>query len=245
VVIVAYGSQEKTSITGSVAKVDSSAFMNIPMTSFDQMLQGKVAGLQSVAVSGQPSALQEIRIRGIASLNTSSQPLFVIDGVPVNSGDFTSNSTTSNALAGLSPDDIGSITVLKDAAAASLYGARSGNGVILVTTKKGRPGKSVIDFDSEYGVGHAAFSNPSTKPLSAGEYTELTTEGLINAGLDTTSAAQYLNDVVHANNGYITNWPAQVSQSGVIQQYNISLFGYSDCKKIYIYNTSITMRSLL
>jgi TonB-dependent SusC/RagA subfamily outer membrane receptor len=180
-VVVAYGSQDRTKITGSVAKVDGKEFENIPMTSVDQMLQGKVAGLQSVAPSGQPGGIQEIRIRGIGSINASSEPLYVIDGIPANTGDFSRNTTTSNALAGLNPNDIESISVLKDASAASLYGSRAANGVILITTKKGKAGKTKIGVSAEYGFSNASFLNNQGKPLSYDQYTELTTEGLSNA----------------------------------------------------------------
>ncbi len=232
VVVVAYGLQAKTTLTGSVSKVNGNELMDIPMTSVDEMLQGKVAGLQSVAVSGQPGALQEIRIRGIGSINASAQPLFVIDGIPVNAGDFSNNTTTSNTLAGLNPNDIESVTVLKDASAASLYGARAANGVILITTKKGISGKSIIGFNSEYGFGHVAYLNSLAKPLSANQFTQLSTEGLINAGLDTASATQYLNSVFQANNGYNTNWLDLVTRQGISQQYNVSISG-GDNKTIF------------
>jgi TonB-dependent starch-binding outer membrane protein SusC len=225
VIVVAYGSQEKTKITGSVAKVDGKELQDIPMPSVDQMLQGKVAGLQSVAASGQPGALQEIRIRGIGSMNASSEPLFVIDGIPANTGDFTSNTTTSNALAGLNPNDIESISVLKDAAAASLYGARAANGVILITTRKGRPGKTKIGFDSEYGSSKVAFLNDLAKPLNASQWTTLTQEGLVNAGLDSASADGYLQSVFGTNNGYNTDWLNLVTRKGISQQYNVSASG--------------------
>jgi TonB-dependent starch-binding outer membrane protein SusC len=225
VVVVAYGSQEKSKITGSVAKVDGKELLDVPMPSVDQMLQGKVAGLQSVASSGQPGALQEIRIRGIGSLNASSEPLFVIDGIPANTGDFSSGTTTSNALAGLNPNDIESISVLKDAAAASLYGARAANGVILITTRKGRPGKTKIGFDSEYGSSKVAYLNNLAKPLSASQYTDLTREGLVNAGLDTASANSFLDNVLGANNGYNSDWLSLVTRQGITQQYNVSASG--------------------
>jgi TonB-dependent SusC/RagA subfamily outer membrane receptor len=135
-VVVGYGTAYKKSITGSQAQVGSADIENTPLPSVDQILQGKVAGLQSIASSGQPGANQQICIRGIGSINASSQPLYVIDGVPINSGDQSSLSTSSNTLAGLNPSDIESITVLKDAASTAIYGSRGGNGVILITTKK-------------------------------------------------------------------------------------------------------------
>ena len=225
VVVVAYGSQDKSKVTGSVAKVDGKELKDIPMTSVDQLLQGKVAGLQSVAPTGQPGGLQQIRIRGIGSIYASSEPLYVVDGVPINSGDFSRTSTTSNALAGVNPNDIESVTVLKDASAASLYGSRAANGVIIITTKKGRAGRTRIGFDAEYGWSNVAYLNNDAKPLSASEYTTLTQEGLVNAGLTAQQATDYLNNVLQANNGYNTNWLDEVTRQGISQQYNVSASG--------------------
>ncbi|PWT72261.1 MAG: SusC/RagA family TonB-linked outer membrane protein [Bacteroidetes bacterium] len=225
VVVVAYGAQEKAKLTGAVAKVDGKEFENIPMSSVDQMLQGKVAGLQSVASSGQPGALQEIRIRGVGSINASSEPLYVIDGIPANTGDFSRATTTSNALAGINPNDIESVSVLKDAAASSLYGSRAANGVIIITTKKGRAGKTKIAADAEFGYSDVAYLSPLGMPLNKNQYTALTTEGLSNAtGGDTATINFYLN-ALGANNGHNTDWLNVVTRQGRTQQYNISASG--------------------
>ncbi|HTQ64909.1 MAG TPA: TonB-dependent receptor [Puia sp.] len=225
VVVVAYGSQDKSKVTGSVAKVDGKEFENIPLVSVDQMLQGKVAGLQSVASSGQPGALQEIRIRGTGSINASSEPLFVIDGIPANTGDFSRNTTTANALAGINPNDIESISVLKDASAASLYGARAANGVVLITTRKGRAGKAKISVDAEFGYSDPSYLNNLGKPLNRDQYTELTTEGLLNAtGGDTATTNAYL-DALGANNGHNTDWLNTVTHQGKTTQFNASVSG--------------------
>ncbi|HJY21578.1 MAG TPA: TonB-dependent receptor plug domain-containing protein, partial [Hanamia sp.] len=142
VVVVAYGSQVKRKVTGAVSTVTSTELENRPFTSVDQMLQGKVPGLQSVSPNGQPGGAQTIRIRGVSSITGVNDPLFVVDGVPINSGDFSRNTNTSNALAGINPNDIESVTVLKDASAAAIYGSRAAAGVILITTKKGKSGKT-------------------------------------------------------------------------------------------------------
>ena len=138
VVVVAYGTKKKTDLTGSVATVKGADIENKPFTSVDKALQGAVAGLQSVAASGAPGANQQIRIRGISSITASNAPLWVIDGVPVLANDLSRATTTANILSTLNPNDIESITVLKDAASAAIYGNRAANGVILITTKKGR-----------------------------------------------------------------------------------------------------------
>lgn len=225
VVVVAYGSQEKKKLTGSVAKIDGKEFENIPMSSVDQMLQGKVAGLQSVASSGQPGALQEIRIRGVGSINASSEPLYVIDGIPANTGDFSRTTTTSNALAGINPNDIESVSVLKDASAASLYGSRAANGVILITTKKGRAGKTKISADAEFGYSDVAYLSPLGMPLSKNQYTELTKEGLSNATGGDTATINFYLDALGANNGHNTDWLNNVTRQGRTQQFNISAAG--------------------
>jgi len=234
VVVVAYGSQDKRKLTGAVAKVDGKEFENVPMASVDQMLQGKVAGLQSAASSGQPGGLQEVRIRGIGSINASSEPLYVIDGIPANTGDFSRNTTTSNALAGLNPNDIENISVLKDASAASLYGSRAANGVILITTKKGKAGKTKISLDAQSGFSDPSFLNNLGKPLSKNQYTELTAEGLSNAtGGDTATVNFFLNSLGF-NNGHNSDWIGLVTRQGISQQYNVSASGGDPRTTFYI-----------
>src|SRR5215467_4814787 len=234
VVVVAYGSQDKSKITGAVAKVDGKEFENIPMVSVDQMLQGKVAGLQSVASSGQPGALQEIRIRGVGSINASSEPLYVIDGIPANTGDFSRNTTTANALAGLNPNDIESISVLKDASAASLYGSRAANGVIVITTKRGRVGKTKIAVDAEFGYSDPASINNLGKPLDWNQYTALTAEGLSNATGGDTATINFYLDALGKNNGHNTDWLNTVTRQGRTQQYNISASGGDQRTTFYL-----------
>lgn len=223
VVFVAYGSQDKKTITGSQASLDSKNFANNPLPSADQMLQGKVAGLQSTAFSGQPGANQQVRIRGIGSINASADPLYVIDGVPVNSGDVSRLSTSSNTLAGLNPNDIENITVLKDAASTSIYGSRAANGVILITTKKGKSGKTQVRMDAEYGVNSMAISDQA-KPLNRQQYLDLTREGLVNAGYTDTQITSTLNSL-GASTNYDTDWLGLVTRQGSTQQYNLSVSG--------------------
>ena len=159
VVVVGYGTQKKPEVTGAIARVGGAEIENKPFTSIDKGLQGGVAGLQSLSGSGQPGSSQSIRIRGIGSISAGANPLWVIDGVPVNTGDLSRLTTTSNALSTINPNDIESISVLKDAAAASIYGSRAANGVILVTTKKGRSGKTKFRFDAETGQSDIAYYN--------------------------------------------------------------------------------------
>ncbi|HEX5653480.1 MAG TPA: TonB-dependent receptor [Chitinophagaceae bacterium] len=224
VVVVAYGTQIKKRVTGAIAKVDGSDLENKPFTSVDQMLQGKVAGLQSTSPTGQPGGIQQVRIRGIGSITAGAAPLYVIDGVPVNTGDFSRLNNTSNALAGLNPNDIESVSVLKDAASASIYGSRAANGVVLITTKKGRAGKSKIRIDSEFGFGNTAYVNDLSKPLNREEYFTLTREGLVNAGATQGQIDATLN-TLGFNNTANEDWVEHVTRQGTTQNINASLSG--------------------
>lgn len=155
VMVVAYGTAKKSSYAGSASLVKADALKDIPTTSFENVLNGKVAGLQLTNNSGQAGSAPAIRIRGIGSMNAGNEPLYVVDGVPVSSGNTGQMSgelySTNNIMNTLNPEDIESISVLKDAAASSLYGSRAANGVILITTKKGQIGKPVVTLKAEVG----------------------------------------------------------------------------------------------
>jgi TonB-linked SusC/RagA family outer membrane protein len=155
VMVVAYGTAKKGSYSGSASLVKQDALKDMPVTTFENALSGKVAGLQITNSSGQAGSAPNIRIRGIGSMNASNEPLYVIDGVPVTSGSVGQMSSeiynTNNVMNSLNPDDIESISVLKDAAASSLYGSRAANGVILITTKKGKEGKTNVTFKATFG----------------------------------------------------------------------------------------------
>lgn len=128
VVVVAYGVRKKGTITGSVATVKSEKLQDVPAASFDQALQGTTPGLSVMSQSGEPGAPATFRIRGTNSINSGTAPLFILDGIPI----------TSEAFNAISPSDIESISVLKDASSTSIYGARAANGVVVITTKRGR-----------------------------------------------------------------------------------------------------------
>jgi TonB-linked SusC/RagA family outer membrane protein len=224
VVVVAYGEQQRKKVTGSVAKLSGRQFENVPMPSVEQILQGKVAGLQSLAPTGQPGAVQQIRIRGIGSINASSAPLFVVDGIPVNTGDASALTNSSNLLASINPNDIESVSVLKDASAASIYGSRAANGVILINTKKGRAGKTLVRVDAEFGTNRRAYMPDAGKPLSKSELQELFPEGLLNAGLPQSDVDDAMNSLGF-NSDANYNWLDLVSRNGQQQQLNVSASG--------------------
>jgi len=234
VVVVGYGTQKKSNITSSVVKVDGAKLEQIPISSVDQILQGKVAGLQSVTFSGQPGANQQIRIRGVGSIysNASSQPTFVIDGIIINSGDLSRNTTTSNVLAQLNPDDIESVSVLKDAAATAIYGALGSNGVIVITTKSGKVGKTKFSFNAEVGYNtHGPIPNAG-KTLGTSDWVTLFKESIINAGYTQAQAdAQATN---YSDGTVDTDWLSLVTRKGQQRQYNFSASGGSDKTKFYV-----------
>jgi TonB-linked SusC/RagA family outer membrane protein len=150
VVITGYGTQEKRTLTGSISSVKGEVIHNLPMQSVDRAIQGRIAGVQIDAASGAPGGAVNVRVRGVGSVNASNDPLWIIDGVQV--GRFGQTTQASgNPLGSINPNDIESIEVLKDAASAAIYGAQAANGVVIVTTKKGRKGKTGLDITGQYG----------------------------------------------------------------------------------------------
>lgn len=143
VVVTGYGTFKKSAYAGSASTVKTGELKDLPVVSFSSLLEGNAPGVQVTSSSGQPGASTSIRIRGMGSFNASNSPLYVIDGVPVQSGSVAATSSDSgfDIMSTLNNSDIENITVIKDAAAASLYGSRAANGVILISTKKGKAEK--------------------------------------------------------------------------------------------------------
>jgi TonB-linked SusC/RagA family outer membrane protein len=232
VVINGYGKQAKAITTGAVGLVKSQDLENRSYTSVDQSLQGRVAGLQSVGSSGQPGALQQIRIRGIGSISAGSDPLFVIDGIIVSSGQLSRSTTTSNALSAINPNDIESINVLKDASASAIYGSRAANGVIIITTKQGIQGKTKVNFDVEYGLTRLGTTPEAGKLLTTEQWRTITAEGILNNpsyatqnGVTSSNVFTFLDKKFGSGNGVNTNWLDLVQRDGRQQQYNLGISG--------------------
>ncbi len=183
VVVVGYGTQRKVDLTGAVGSISRKDFANKPFTSPDQILAGRIAGVNITNRSGDAGAPIEVRIRGIGTAG-NNQPLWIIDGVPVSTNTSTitvntSSATESNPLAGINPSDIESIDVLKDASATAIYGARANNGVILVTTKRGKVGAASLSYDGYVGT-QAAPKNKLFDVLNTDQYIKFQQEGLGN-----------------------------------------------------------------
>ncbi|MCG8410200.1 MAG: TonB-dependent receptor, partial [Bacteroidales bacterium] len=233
VVVVAYGVTKKSSFTGSASTVTAEKLETVPLPSFDKALQGNVAGLQLTSSSGQPGAATQIRIRGIGSINASTSPLYVIDGVPVVSGDFSRNTRTANSLAGLNPNDIASVTVLKDAAASSLYGSRAANGVILITTKQGKKGQTQISARVQHGVTWKA--QDPYRSLTGDEFNMMMKEGYINAGYSKKKVESYVDKKYPL--GVNTDWTDELYRTGITQNAEVSANGGSENTKFYVSGT--------
>jgi len=170
VMVVAYGTAKKSTYTGSASTVRAGAINDIPQVSFESALVGTVAGLQMSPSSGQVGSEVSIRIRGTGSMNASNDPLYVIDGIPVTSGAVSNlNYSTNNIMNSINPNDIESISVLKDAAASSLYGSRAANGVVIITTKSGKRGKINLSLKANYGFTPTFAVNPKSRELASGQ----------------------------------------------------------------------------
>lgn len=237
VIVTGYGNFTKSSFTGSANTLKGDLMKNIPVVSVEQKLQGLTTGVNITSSSGQPGANQNIRIRGMGSFNASQEPLFVIDGIPVSSGSLSTggadaaymNNSKTNIMSTINPSDIENITIIKDAAAASLYGSRAANGVILITTKRGQAGKARITFNASAGFSNAAVNFRPT--LNGDQRYELLYEGLVNAAIDNQmeKPQEYANTEIgkyayKPSMGY-TNWRNELLRTALQQNYEASVSG--------------------
>ena len=223
VVVVGYGTQQKVKVTGSIGKVGGDKVATLATTSFDKQLAGRISGVQVVSGSGLVSAAPRIRVRGVNSITQGRDPLFVIDGIPTFSGGNSSVANT-NLLADINPADIESYEVLKDGAAAAIYGSRAANGVILITTKKGKNGKLNVNYDMYMGFSNA-FSIP--RLLNATDFITISNEKLKNANLANGAFA----DAANTN----TNWFDNIfNKNPFVQSHTLSASGGSDKSTFYL-----------
>jgi len=246
VIIVGYGTQKKADVTGSISKISASEVNKTPVASFDGQLQGKAAGVQISTNSGVPGEGIFVRVRGTTSINSSSDPLYIVDGVFLNNSSLqTSNlgGRTTSPLADINPSDIESIEVLKDASATAIYGSRGANGVVLVTTKRGAFNlKTKITLDASLGWVEA---DKSTLPeLASGpETATLANEYWINSGTDNpalkqTFANRPFRPVAEGGRGVPEEQQTydrinDILQRGPVQDYNLAIQGGSEKSKFY------------
>jgi TonB-dependent SusC/RagA subfamily outer membrane receptor len=247
---IGYINPKRTNITSAVSAVNEGRIKDLAAVSIDALLQGQAAGVQVVNISGAPGSGAMVNLRGVTTINAGSQPLYIVDGIPVKSYRFSgalARNADNNPLADINPDDIAGITVLKDAHATALYGMRGANGVIVITTYGGTSGKTYLDFSGYTGV------MQSPEPLSvldADQYKEYIIEkerarGLSEADINK-GVGRYLllstpaNQVERYNNN--TNWQKEAMQTGRFNNYHLTLRG-GDAVAKYSLNIGYTNQS--
>ncbi len=208
-IVIGYGTQKKSDLTGSVATVSAEELTRESVAGIDQALQGRAAGVQVTQSSGRPGAPINVRIRGVGTVN-NTEPLYIVDGIPMSSSDILS----------ISPNDIESMTILKDASATAIYGSRAANGVVMVTTKRGQSGKVKVNFSAYAGVSKM-FKVPQM--LNTDQYVALADSMYSAANL--VPEAVYRDSNVISNN---TDWIDEITQTGSIQNYYLSISGGSE-----------------
>ncbi|AEE52402.1 SusC/RagA family TonB-linked outer membrane protein [Haliscomenobacter hydrossis] len=246
VLVTGYGTAIKRDLTGNISKIRTQDIKDMPVTSFDQAMQGKAAGVQITAGNGKLGQAVQIRVRGQSSVSASNEPLIVIDGIPATTGDLGAFGGATNPLSDINPQDIESIEILKDASAAAIYGARAANGVVLVTTKRGKSGRTNVSYGFQYGK-----SNPARQLefLNTEQYLRLYRQAAANAdridGLEPTdpsSASAYMEDFfVTQSLGTLgtaqaedTNWGELAYQDAPMQQHDLNISGGNEKTTFYM-----------
>ncbi|MDT0674969.1 SusC/RagA family TonB-linked outer membrane protein [Autumnicola musiva] len=239
VVVVGYGTQSKRMLTDNVAKLTSEDIDEVPTPSVQSALAGKAAGVQVTQTNGKVEGGVNIRIRGVSSIGAGSEPLYVLDGVPLINNNESNNGAPTNPLLTLSSNEIESIDILKDASAAAVYGSRGANGVVIITTKKGKSGKASLSLNYSYGVSEPANLRDW---LNADEYIELFTEAAINTYGEEEGLAvaeenfESLANGTNWRDGEVdTDWQDLIFQNGFVQDMDFSVSG-GDEKTSYFFS---------
>jgi TonB-linked SusC/RagA family outer membrane protein len=234
VVVTGYGVEKKREITGAISSIKGSDFADQPVQTLDRAIQGRAAGVQVTSTGGgQPGGGISVQIRGVATVNGTTQPLYIIDGVQMNSGTI-GGQTSLDALSAINPDDIESIEILKDAASSAIYGALAANGVVIVTTKHGKSGKTQVNASVQFG---RAQPYNNYKTITGAQYVQLQNEAFINVATRTgasvaTATTNAIASYSAAFPGGVVpaviptyDWVKAISQTGKVSQYDLSLSG--------------------
>ena len=218
VVVVGYGTQIKSKVTGSIAKVDGNVLKNVPVPSVEQALQGKTAGVFIESVNGKSTGTTNMRIRGSSSITATNQPLFVVDGIPLTTEALNQSGAVINPLASVNFNDVESIEILKDAASSAIYGSRGANGVVIITTKKGISGDTKLNFTIQSGYNEASRRR---KFMNTDEYISYFRAAAVNGDLQDDA---YYGDPAGTNDYYRRNvetrlkrysgWAANIDANG-------------------------------
>lgn len=235
VVVIGYGTQKRENVASSISSINNNSFKDVPVTSLDQVLQGRASGVSLTTPSGNVGQAPIVRVRGVASITSGTQPLYIVDGVPIQTG---SNAQVGdvNALADINSDDILSIDVLKDAAAAAVYGSRAANGVVLITTKKGQQGTAKVSYNGWVGIANAAKFFDVMNAQQYVDYKNLavknrygTDEISLTNGYTSKYGNKAFNLIKNADGSYVdTKWRDYVLRTGLQQNYTVSISGGTD-----------------
>ena len=257
VVVTGYGQQIKRDLTGNIAKIRPADIQDQPVTTFDQAIQGKAAGVQVNAGNGKLGQGIQVNIRGQSSVSASNQPLYVIDGTPVTTDNLSANASATNPLADINPQDIESIDILKDASAGAIYGSRAANGVVLITTKKGKSGRTNVTFGAQVGS-----SEPTRKVpfLNTDQYVNFYRKAAANSdridGLDPSdpdSYTTYMEDFFKTQglgtfgtaNQASTNWGDLAYQKAPFRQYDMNINGGNEKTTFYLSGQILDQQGIL
>lgn len=240
VVVIGYGTQKRQNVASSISSVGANAFKDVPVTSLDQVLQGRAAGVSLTTPSGNVGSAPIVRIRGVASITSGNAPLYIVDGVPIQTGNNAALGDV-NALADINADDILSMDVLKDAAAAAVYGSRAANGVVLITTKSGQQGQAKVSYNGWIGISNASkFFNV----MNAQQYVDYknlavknrygTDEISLTNGYTSKYGTKAFNLIRNADGSYVdTDWSKYVLRTGFQQNHTVSISGGTDKVQYY------------
>ncbi|MCK5705342.1 MAG: SusC/RagA family TonB-linked outer membrane protein, partial [Cyclobacteriaceae bacterium] len=230
IVVTGYSSQKKADVIGSISSIDPAVIKDMPITGLDQALQGQVSGVSVTQSSGTPGGGIMVRVRGNSSISSSNRPLYIVDGIPVRDGGLSTRSfggQSDNALATINPNDIESIEILKDASAKAIYGSRAANGVVIITTKRGKIGSpTTFEFDVQRGI---IDPTNTVEVLNGKELLDLQREAMINAGDDPDDAG-----IPGVTDAVDTKWQDEVMRQAIVQQYQLSTKGGSEKTQFYL-----------
>ncbi|MDO6810468.1 TonB-dependent receptor [Zobellia galactanivorans] len=233
VVIVGYGTQNKRAVTSAIATVSAEDLGENSSDSFTRSLSGKVAGVQVQQINGAPGGALKVRVRGTGSLTAGNDPLYVIDGFPVENSEIGNSDQGFNPLSSLNPDDIESIQVLKDAAASAIYGSRGANGVVIISTKRGKTGEPQFNFSTS--VSTQSVHN-KVDLLTGDQFLDFLRESWTNAAATTQPDVPMLSllDNEDQYRGVNTDWQDEIFRTGIVKNYQLSASGGSDKFKYFI-----------
>ena len=264
VVVVGYGTRSKRDVTGSISRVNAAEITGTPATSFESAIQGRAAGVLVEQQNGKLGQGINIRIRGTSSLSANNEPLYVIDGVPVNSSDLSNNGASTNALADLNMNDIESIDILKDASAAAIYGSQGSNGVVIITTKKGKSGQSKVEFGYFTGL---QYPTGKRKFMNAQQWLDIEKAAAVGAAKQDYAQGYYatLQDAIDDYTSYVNSrftrysagntdwqtvkndvdWQDYAFQRAPISQYDLNFSGGTDRTKYYVSGQYLDQKGII